>query len=214
MRRWVLLGILLAVLLAVGWWFLLISPRNAQIAEEQDNLETSRQREVTLRGQVAQLQEIRDSEVEYLAGIGKMEALIPDEPLLEEFIDQIFALTEATGVQLKELTPALPLAAEGSELRAIEVEALVEGEFFEVLGFLFGLNDMERLVRVDAVNLAGRQDEQGATVLSAGLTMRLFTLSDLLPTALPDIPSGPGTTTTTSVPAGETTTTTATTEEG
>jgi Tfp pilus assembly protein PilO len=214
MRRWVLLGILLAVLLAVGWWFLLISPRNAQIAEERDNLETSRQREVTLRGQVAQLQEIRDSEVEYLAGIGKMEALIPDEPLLEEFIDQIFALTEATGVQLKELTPALPLAAEGSELRAIEVEALVEGEFFEVLGFLFGLNDMERLVRVDAVNLAGRQDEQGATVLSAGLTMRLFTLSDLLPTALPDIPSGPGTTTTTTVPAGETTTTTATTEEG
>jgi Tfp pilus assembly protein PilO len=214
MRRWVLLGILLAVLLAVGWWFLLISPRNAQIAEERDNLEAARQREVTLRGQVAQLQEIRDSEVEYLAGIGKMEALIPQEPLLEEFIDQIFALTEATGVQLKELTPALPLAAEGSELRAIEVDALVEGEFFEVLGFLFGLNDMERLVRVDAVNLAGKQNEQGATVLSAGLTMRLFTLSDLLPTALPDIPSGPVTTTTTTVPAGETTTTAATTEEG
>jgi Tfp pilus assembly protein PilO len=222
MRRWVLLGILLAVLLAVGWWFLLISPRNAQIAEERDNLEAGRQREVTLRSQVAQLQEIRESEVEYLAGIGKMEALIPEEPLLDEFIDGFFALAEATGVELKELTPALPLAAEGSELRAIEVQALVEGEFFEVLGFLFGLNDMERLVRVDAVDLAASQDEQGVTVLSAGLTLRLFTLSDLLPAALPVVPGGAGTTTTTvpagetttTVPAGETTTTTAPTGEG
>ncbi len=212
MRRWALLVVLLAVLLAVGWWFVLISPRNARIVEEQDNLQMAQQEEVTLRGRIAQLQEIREFEVEYLAGIGKMEALIPEEPLLDEFIDEFFALTEATGVELSQMAPAVPVVVTGSELRQIEVEAVVRGEFFEVLGFLFGLNDMERLVRVDAINLASSQDEQGATVLSAGLTMRLFTLSDLLPTILPDLGTGQATTTTT-VPE-ETTTTNPANEEG
>jgi Tfp pilus assembly protein PilO len=212
MRRWVLLGVLLVLLLTVGWWFLLIAPRNARIAEEQDNLQAAQQQEVTLRTQIARLQEIRDSEVEYLAGIGKMGALIPEEPLLDEFIDELFALTEATGVELSEMSPAVPVVVIGSELRQIEVEAIVRGEFFEVLGFLFGLNDLERLVRVDAISLASSQDEQGVTVLSAGLTMHLFTLSDLLPAMLPDLGTGQ-TTTTTTVPE-ETTTITAANEEG
>ncbi|HUU61552.1 MAG TPA: type 4a pilus biogenesis protein PilO [Acidimicrobiia bacterium] len=212
MRRWALLGVLLVLLLTVGWWFLLIAPRNARIAEEQDNLQAVQQQEVTLRTQIARLQEIRDSEVEYLAGLGKMQALIPEEPLLDRFIDELFSLTEATGVELSEMSPAVPVVVIGSELRQIEVEAIVRGEFFEVLGFLFGLNDMERLVRVDAINLASSQDEQGATVLSAGLTMRLFSLSDLLPAMLPDLGTGQ-TTTTTTVPE-ETTTITAANEEG
>lgn len=199
MRRWVLLALLLAVLLAAGWWFLLIAPRNARIAEEQDNLRAAQQQEVTLRTQITQLQEIRESEVEYLAGIGKLEALIPEQPLLDEFIDELFALTEATGVELSELSPAVPLVVVGSELRQIEVEAAVHGEFFEVLGFLFGLNDMERLVRVDAISMLSTQDDQGATVLSVGLTMRLFTLSDLLPATVPDTSGGDETATTTTI---------------
>jgi Tfp pilus assembly protein PilO len=189
-RRWALLGLLLAVLLAVGWWLLLISPRNAQIAEEQDNLQTAQQQEVTLRTQIARLQEIRDSEVEYLAGIGKMEALIPTQALLDEFIDEVFALTEATGVELRSLSPAVPVAVTDSELRQISVDATVEGEFFEVLGFLFGLSDMERLVRVDGIAVSSMQDEQGETVLSVSLTMSLFTLSDLVPATVPDTSDG------------------------
>jgi len=199
MRRWVLLALVLAVLLAAGWWFLLISPRNARIAEEQDNLRAAQQQEVTLRTQINQLQEIRESEVEYLAGIGKLEALIPEQPLLDEFIDELFALTEATGVELSEMSPAVPLVVVGSELRQIEVETAVHGEFFEVLGFLFGLNDMERLVRVDAISMLSTQDDQGATVLSVGLTMRLFTLSDLLPATVPDTSGGDETATTTTI---------------
>jgi hypothetical protein len=50
-----------------------------------------------------------------------------------------------------------------------------------VLGFLFGLNDMERLVRVDAVAVSTSTDEEAGTVLSTSIDMTLFTLADLLP---------------------------------
>lgn len=201
MRRWVLLGLVFAVLLAVAWWFFLISPRNARIAEEHDNLLAAQQQEVTLRTRLARLQEIDEARLEYEAGIGTLGQLIPDQPLLDAFIDEVAALAESTGVDLTELSPAVPAVAEGSELREIDIQAVVNGEFFEILGFLFGLNDMERLTRVDAIDVLASQQEGGGTLLSVNLSLRLFTLSDLIP-----LSSGEETTTTT-LP-GDTTSTT------
>ena len=208
MRR-VSLFVLLGVLLATAvWWFLLISPRNSSITDLQDQRFVAVDTEQRLRVQIRQLQEIRDREVEYIAAVGQLDALIPDRPLLEDFIEQIYALAGDTGVDLQTLSPSVPAAAtDGSELREIAVSAQIDGEFFEILGFLFGLSDMERLVRVDGVALSSSTEEDGSIVLSASLEMRLFTLADLLPIEVPspgDGTDGGDTTDTTSAePAPE-----------
>jgi Tfp pilus assembly protein PilO len=202
MRRWTLLGILMAVLALAAWWFLLISPRNSRISEAQAQLEGAQQQEMTLRAQIVELQKIRDSQDKYLAAIGDLEVLIPKLPVLDDFINQIYELSVSTGVQLLSLSPSPPVPLEGSELREIGVATTIEGDFFEVLGFLFGLSDMERLVRVDGVSIASSQDELGGTILTVGLDMRLFTLTDLLPA-----PEVPGDTTSPTVPGTEATTT-------
>lgn len=181
MRR---LGVLVAlgILLVTGvWWMLLISPKNSQIADLEDELTIAIDTEQRLRVQIKELEAIRQAEVEYLAALGQIDALIPERPMLDEFIEQIFALTGATGVELQRLTPSLPTALDESDLREVSVSAQIQGEFFEVLGFLFGLNDMERLVRVDAIAVSSSLDESGETVLSASIEMRLFTLADVLP---------------------------------
>ena len=198
MRRVGLLAVLAAVLVTAAWWMFLISPRNGRIAEYRDDLVVAQDTEQRLRVQIRQLQEIRDREVEYLAALGQLESLIPDRPLLDEFIEEIFALTTETGVSLQSLSPALPtLTADESGLREIVVSAQLEGEFFEILGFLFGLNEMERLVRVDAIALSSSEVD-GETLLSVGIEMRLFTLADLIP-PLDDLafPGDDGSTTTT-----------------
>lgn len=187
MRRWVILGLLFAMLLGVAWWFFFISPRNERIAEAGDELEAARGQEMALRAQVAQLHAIRDAEVEYLAAIGQLETLIPDRPLLDEFIEEIYALSGTTGVELLNMAPALPVPMTGSSLRQITVAVTIDGQFFEVLGFLFGVMDMDRLARVDAIAISSGQDETGATSLSVSLNLRLFTLADLVPVAaVPD----------------------------
>jgi Tfp pilus assembly protein PilO len=187
----VILGLLMALLLAVAWWFFFISPRNARIAEAGDDLDAAQDQEMALRAQVVQLQGIRDSEVEYLAGIGQLETLIPDQPLLDEFIDEVYALCGSTGVELLNMAPALPVPAVDSLLRQFTVTVTIDGEFFEVLGFLFGVMDMDRLVRVDSVAVSSGQDEAGATSLSVSLSLRAFTLADLVPVEAP--PADPGT---------------------
>ncbi len=186
MRR-ISVFVILAVLLAtVGWWLFLIGPRNARIADLEDERFVAVDTEQRLRVQIRLLQDIRDREVEYIAAVGQLDALIPDRPRLEEFIEQVYAMAGETGVELQSLSPSVPAAAtDGTDLRQIAVSAQIEGEFFEILGFLFGLSDMERLVRVDGVALSSSTAEDGTTVLSASLELRLFTLADLLPIEVP-----------------------------
>ena len=201
MRRVGVLVTLVSVLITAAWWMLLISPRNGRISEHRDDLVVAQDTEQRLRVQIRQLEEIRDREVEYLAALGQLEALIPDRPLLDEFIEEIFSLTTESGVDLLALAPNLPALTEtGSELREIAISAQIEGEFFEVLGFLFGLNEMERLVRVDGIALSSSEVEGGGTILAVAIDMRLFTLADLLPPLDEiQIPGATSTTTTTVV---------------
>jgi len=191
MRRGLILGLLAAVLLAVAWWFFLISPRNGQIDEARRDLRTAQEEETLLRTRIRALEEIRDAEVEYLAAMGRLDTLIPSRPLLEEFIEQINDLADQNDILLRSLAPSVPASAgEESPLREISINAQIDGQFFDVIGFLFGLTDLERLVRVDAISASSATLEGGETILSVSLQLRLFTLADLIP--IPDIDVDPG----------------------
>ena len=194
MRRLSLFVLLAVVLVTVAWWFFLISPRNAKIGDLQNEFTAAQDSEQRLRVQIRQLQDIRDREVEYVSAVGRLDALIPERPHLEEFIEQVHALAGSTGVDLQTLSPSLPeVVGDDTELRQITVSVQIEGQFFEILGFLFGLNDMERLVRVDSVALASSTVEGQGTVLSAGIELRLFTMTDLLPADLAPAEAAAGT---------------------
>lgn len=184
MRRGVILGLVGALAVTALWWFFLINPRNGDISEAKAALQSARDEESLLRTRIRNLEEIRNAEVEYLAALGKMETMIPGRPLLEEFIEQINALADSTGLELRSLSPSVPAAASGNEeLREIAVNVLLEGQFFDIVGFLFGLTELDRLVRVDGVAANSTTGENGDTVLSVSLQLKLFTLADLIPIA-------------------------------
>lgn len=198
MRRGLILGLLGALLLTALWWFFLITPRNSSISEAREALQSARNEESLLRTRIATLEAIRDAEVEYLAGLGKLETMIPQRPLLEEFIEQVNALADSTGLELRSLSPSIPEAAlDGSDLREISVNVQLEGQFFDMVGFLFGLSELDRLVRVDGMSATSSTDEAGQTSLSVSLQLKLFTLADLIPLAGTDGgdpgDAGPGT---------------------
>ncbi len=186
MRRMGLFATLAVLLVTGAWWMFLIGPKNGEIADFEKELNVAIDNEQRLRVKINELEAVRQAEVEYLAALGRLDALIPERPLLEEFIEQIHELTNETGVELQTLAPSLPEISDDSDLREVVVSAQIEGEFFEVLGFLFGLSDMERLVRVDSVAVSSAVDETGETVLSASVEMVLFTLADLFP-AIEDV---------------------------
>jgi Tfp pilus assembly protein PilO len=189
MRRLPLLFLLAVVLIGVAWWFLLIGPKNADIERLESELAAAQEFEQRLRVQIRQLEEIGDRELQYRVALGQLDGLIPEVPRLDEFIEEIHRLSNATGVDLRSLGPALPApTTTNGELQEFVVMTTIHGEFFQVLGFLFGLNDMERLARVDAIAVNSSQDEFDRTILDVSLQIRVFTLSGVLPELLDPLP--------------------------
>ena len=214
MKRSSLLLIVLGVIaITAAWWFLLIGPRNDRITQAEDALNSAQLEEQTLRTRIAQLQEIKESEVSYIFAIGEMETSIPVNPDADAFIEDITFLAQQTGVELLSLSLSPPTESTlETELPAFEISVAVsvQGEYFEILGLLYGLESMERLVRIDTINLNPTQlddvvvEDEGAVEepsdassagevdvaeprqrpqvsgLSADLTLKLFTRSGVV----------------------------------
>ncbi|NNF69417.1 MAG: type 4a pilus biogenesis protein PilO [Acidimicrobiia bacterium] len=154
MKRTTLLFIVLGFLVITAlWWFLLISPRNAKIDEANLALDDARSQETVLQAQIAQLRVVQDNELSFLFALGEMESSIPTDPELDAFLEDLTFLADTTGIEVSSISSAVPAQAEGSTLYTMTVALNFQGEYFEVLGFLYGLEDLERLVVVDTLSL-------------------------------------------------------------
>lgn len=196
-RRPVLVGLLL-VLLGVVWWFFFFSPRAARVEELQSDLQVAQDEELRLRARVADLRTVAELEPEYRAALDTLSVVIPDDPELDEIIDSLYDLALRSRVDLLSLVPGLPAEPSGGGgMRSIVVTTRLTGEYFEVVNFLFGVNDLPRLARVDAIALSAGADEEGA--MGVTLQIRFFTLSGALPEFLEPVPPIDGDTTTTTI---------------
>jgi len=201
------------------WYMLVMQPINGRITDAQDALQTAKDQELTLRTKLARLQKIQDAELTYISAIGALEAQIPATPQMAALIDDLTDLAKQTSVDWQGLTSGVPAPVPDTDYYQIPISLRIRGQFFEVLGYLYGIADMERVVRIDGVDVSPDQDpETNATVLEVTLTAEAFTTSDLAiaaemattttTTTVPETTTTtvPETTTTTAVP--ETTTTT------
>lgn len=188
MRRLAVLGVLGVLLLAVAWWFFLISPRNNRIAEEQTKLDAAVAKHATLQAELEELQRIDEASVEYQAAISKLEMLIPENPELADLIDEIDELATAAGVDVQSMSPAVPALLADSDLRTISLSLTIDADYYSIIDFLSRIIDSDnsdRLIRVDAIALSSYEDPLGATRLSVSVALRAFTRSDLLPIGEP-----------------------------
>ncbi|HUG74269.1 MAG TPA: type 4a pilus biogenesis protein PilO [Acidimicrobiia bacterium] len=194
-RKPILVGLLL-LLLGVVWWFFFFSPKVARVDELRADLQVAQDEELRLRARVADLQSVAELEPEYRGALDSLSVVIPDDPELDEIIDSLYDLALRSRVELLSLVPGYPSEpSDGEGLRSIVVTTRLTGEYFEVVNFLFGVNDLPRLARVDAIALSVGADGEGG--LGVSLQIRFFTLSGLLPEPLePVLPIDDTTTTT------------------
>ena len=168
-RTTLILGLIGVVLVGVVWWLFLASPKRSDVTTFREERETLEVEETTLRAEKAQLEEIRDNELTFVTAGAVVERLIPPDPQLATFIDDMNLLAQDAGVALRSIGPSLPVPDPTGTFQEIAVSLDVEGQFFELLGFLFGVTDMERLVRVDSVAFSPDAPENG--IVDIGLTL-------------------------------------------
>ena len=189
-------GLLGIVLLTALWYMFFMRPINERIADTQAQLQTERDTEVLLRMQLASLKKIQDNELNYISAIGAMDAQIPPTPQMPALIDDLDALADETGVDWLGSTIGNPTQNENQDYFEIPISIRIKGQFFEVLGYLYGIADLERLVRIDGIAIAPNS-EDGFTMLDVTISAKAFTTSDLVTAEVAD------TTTTTTPDGGE-----------
>jgi len=203
-RRILAVSVVFSILVTALWYFFLLSPRNSKITELDGQLQTAIAEADSLRIAVAALGDVQENDVAFLAAIGQMEAGIPQEAELAVFIEEITALASATGIDLLSLAPSEPSASTELPVYEIMITLAMEGEYFELLGFLFGLDDMERIVVVQAVSITAGADEE------TDPTEETTTTTTVPPTTTTTV-GGETTSSTSSTTIATTTTTTTTT---
>ena len=196
-RTGLILGVLGALLLTALWWFFVISPTNAKISDARDQLESEQDNQVLLQTQLMRLKKIQENELTYRSAIGALEAGIPPTPQMPALIDVLSELAGDSGVEWESGTYGNPVEVEGENYFEIPVNLTVEGQFFEVLGYLYGIADLERLVRVDAVSITPEEDDAGFTVESVSISAVTFTTGNVVLPAPEEVVE---TTTTTTTP--------------
>jgi hypothetical protein len=88
------------------------------------------------------------------------------------------------------MAPSPPAGQPEQAFQEVSVGIDVEGQFFEILGLLYGLSDMERLVRVDGLSLSPTEGETGEIIMATSLDVTIFTTSAA---GVADVPVDDGT---------------------
>ena len=179
MRRGLLLGILGFFIITAGWWFLFMSSKSSEIAEFNEERDAARLEHSTLQSRRDELAALEAREGEFLLGIAEMQSSIPATPDGAALIEDINQIAADTDVELLTFSPGLPTPSTIPGLVEIQMQMTFEAPYFKVLSFLFAVEDLERLVRVDQISITSRLLEDGTNLLSTSLTASAFSKADL-----------------------------------
>lgn len=178
-RAGIVFGVLGVVLITALWYMFALRPIGERITDTEAKIQAEQDTELILRTRLAALKKIQDNELSYLSAIGAVDAQIPPTPQMPALIDDLDMLADETGVDWLGSTIGDPTAIENQDYFEIPISIRIEGQFFEVLGYLYGIADLERLVRIDGIAVSPT-DVDGFTMLDVTIGAKAFTTSDLV----------------------------------
>lgn len=179
MRRGLIFGLLGFLLITAAWWFLFMAPKSTEINDFNDERDAALLEQSTLESRRNELQALAAREGDFLLGISEVEASIPSAPDGAALIEDINRIAEESDVELLTFSPGLPAPSTIPGLVETQIQMTFEAPYFKVLSFLFALEDLERLVRVDQIAITSRVLEDGTNLLSTSITAAAFSQTDL-----------------------------------
>lgn len=198
-RERALLGIAVAALLGLLWYFYLYSPGKltAQtLRDENAQLETdivigraARASLPELRASIAKLKEERDSFL----------ALLPEENEVAELLDQLRSAARTANVTFSGITNGGPSTDVVPGVRQLNFNLATEGNYGRTIAFLRSLEALPRFTRVQSVALGtGAPGEETTTAdptLSAGYDFTVYVYTGIDPDTVDPAATDPNATT-------------------
>lgn len=174
-RRNIVVAAAGVVAVVAAWFFLLWSPKGAELDEAASRHEAAESKVDELQNRLRSLQSIAQRRAELDARLGDLRAAVPDEPELAAFLLEADALAARTSVDFTSIAPTRPAEATGGLPPAIALNVTVEGSYFSVVDYLRQLTSLDRVVVIDRLEVAP-QDPGASPRLSVNLGARMFSM--------------------------------------
>ena len=152
-RNILILGSLGIVVIAIGFYFLLLSPILGTLNDRAQEREDKQAQLDQLQQQVNELEEVRRNSPEIERQLLELSKRIPTQPQIPTFVVQIEEIAGAAGVTQLVVEPgdAAPPAG-GGDYQSIPVTMQFNGTYDEMQDFLLRTRNLARLVTVTDVS--------------------------------------------------------------
>jgi type IV pilus assembly protein PilO len=169
-RLILILGILLIVLLGVGYYFLLLGPKLAELEAADQERSDKETQLADLQQQVNELEEVRANAPEVERQLLELSKRIPSQPEIPTLVVQIREIALASGVTQLLVQPGAPeTPSEGGDFSRIPITMTFEGTYEELQNFLLRARQLARLVTINSVTYEPVDPEAGSTEADAGV---------------------------------------------
>jgi Tfp pilus assembly protein PilO len=177
MRRSWIIGIVAgAVVLVLLWYLVLFSPTSSDASAAKSKVAEEQRNQQELKNEIARLKELSANAPQQQADLRALQAAIPQNPDLGQFILQANEIASSSGIQWLSISPTPPAASTGGANSTIAVSMQIQGGFFQLLDYLNRLEDLDRLVIVDSISVtaAGGSTGTGASGSSGSASATTF----------------------------------------
>lgn len=154
MRRNPLVAGILAVVFLLALALLFVLPQGSKVEAAQADLASAEAELAGLRSELAQLQSFAASG-DLPRQLAAARTQIPATPDLEALLADLEGAALRSGVILTSISPGVPAAGAAGTLSALNLTLAATGPYFSLARFIFELEHLERLTRVDTFSVAG-----------------------------------------------------------
>jgi type IV pilus assembly protein PilO len=169
-RLVLILGILLIVLLGVGYYFLLLSPKLQELEAAAQERSDKEAQLAQLQQEVNDLEEVRANAPEIERQLLELSKRIPAQPEIPTLVVQIREVSVASGVTQLLVEPGAPETPPGGgDFSRIPITMTFEGTYEELQNFLLRTRQLARLVTINQVTYEPVDPEALGTEADAGV---------------------------------------------
>lgn len=159
-RNILILGLLGIVLLAVGYYFLLLSPLLGNLDQRAQERSDKEAQLARLQQQVRELERVQREAPDIERQLLELSKRIPTQPEVPSFVVQIEEISQSSGVTQLSVQPGTPEPPPGGgDFFRIPITMSFEGTYEDLQDFLFRTRNLARLVTVNEINYEPAETE-------------------------------------------------------
>lgn len=180
-RNFIIFGVTLGLTTILAFFFV-FSPQTTNIETTKQEALDAEARVTKLQLELHRLQELQKNAPKLREQATVLDAAMPNDPQLAQFILQVQDASNASGIEWLSIAPTPPAPGVAPQASEVAITMSVKGGYFQVQDFLSRLENLSRAVKIGNVGLSPTTIAGGGSPeLTVAMTMKMFVSN--LPTA-------------------------------